>query len=411
MIRFGKGRDRASQGGGQGDGGSAVNGDLQNALCHTLGLLERAGREASANEEFRRTVRRLQGQAERASGEAELEAAALAVQELRWPAELAPDEKSPAEPFVDAAIPVARALGLAGLDDGLRRLRDATSRAEAAGDTIAAFRQEMERVAHGVVFLRQTADVLRLGVSELVDILGELAADEPAAQLRLQKVRQRIERAADLRELEQLRETLVREASALVEEAQARGVRAEEARTLMRVHESHAKVLELALKDATTMASTDALTGLGNRRAVERFVKRQKLSREAVGVVALDIDHFKQVNDTHGHAAGDTVLRHVAETLRQELRGNDHAYRTGGEEFLVVLASTALEGAAATAERLREQVERQLLRVEGETLRVTVSAGVALWASGTSFQRSSQAADTALYEAKRGGRNRVVTAR
>ncbi|MEO0321522.1 MAG: GGDEF domain-containing protein [Myxococcota bacterium] len=410
MIRFGKGRDRPSSRGGD-DGGSAVNGDLQNALCHALELLERAGRASGASDEFRREVRRAQGQAERAQGEVELETAALAVQELRWPVEIGTDEEpSQAEPFVDAAIPVARALGLAGMDDGLRRLRDATARAEEAGDTITVFRQEMERVAHGVVFLRQTADVLRLGVSELVDILGELAADEPAAQLRLQKVRQRIEKAADLRELEQLRETLVREASALVEEAQARGVRAEEARTLMRVHESHAKVLELALKDATTMASTDALTGLGNRRAVDRFVKRHKLSHDAVGVVALDIDHFKQVNDTHGHDAGDMVLRHVAETLRQELRGNDHAYRVGGEEFLVVLSGTDREGAAATAERLREQVERQLLRIEGATLKVTVSAGVALWGGGTSFQRASKAADVALYEAKRGGRNRVVTA-
>ncbi|MEM1418934.1 MAG: GGDEF domain-containing protein, partial [Myxococcota bacterium] len=405
-------RDRASKGG-DGGGGGAAQGDLQNAVCHLLGLLDRAARDGGLDEGLRREIRRVQGQTERASGDAELEAAALAAQELRWPASLATKgtATAAAEPFVDAAIPVARALGLEGMDDGLRRLRDATAKAEEAGDTITVFRQEMERVAHGVVFLRQTADVLRLGVSELVDILGELAADEPAAQLRLQKVRQRIERAADLRELEQLREALVQEASALVEEAQQRGERAEEARTLMRVHESHAKVLELALKDATAMASTDALTGLGNRRAVDRFVKRQRSSREEVGLVAVDIDHFKKVNDTHGHDAGDVVLRHVAETLRAELRGNDHAYRTGGEEFLVLLPGTDLEGTQRTAERLREQVERQLLRVEGQTLRVTLSGGAAMWRAGTGFKHATKAADAALYEAKRMGRNRIVTAR
>lgn len=118
----------------------------------------------------------------------------------------------------------------------------------------------------------------------------------------------------------------------------------------------------------------------------------------------VDIDHFKQLNDTHGHQVGDEVLRVVARTLDEHLRAGDLAARYGGEEFCVVMPGASLEDAVAAAERLRVAITR--MPVEP---RVTASFGVALGpAHGTTPDAITAAADRALYDAKRGGRNRVA---
>jgi diguanylate cyclase (GGDEF)-like protein len=125
----------------------------------------------------------------------------------------------------------------------------------------------------------------------------------------------------------------------------------------------------------------------------------------------LDIDHLKTINDTLGHYRGDAVIRQVAETLRHCLRAEDSAFRYGGEEFLVLLPNTTLDGAIALAESIRDRVEMLHERQEeGVQTPCTVSLGVASRASGSDEDRDSlcQRADRALYEAKRRGRNRVV---
>jgi diguanylate cyclase (GGDEF)-like protein len=155
----------------------------------------------------------------------------------------------------------------------------------------------------------------------------------------------------------------------------------------------------------------DGLTGMLNRRSlgarVRELSEQARLTGEPVGVVVCDIDHFKTVNDEHGHTVGDAVLVDVAYTLRKELRAFDLAYRLGGEEFLVLLPGADLEQSIAVAERLRSAVER----IPSGGLSVTLSFG-AVSSGGGAFDYAQlfAAADAALYDAKRSGRNRVGVA-
>jgi len=179
-----------------------------------------------------------------------------------------------------------------------------------------------------------------------------------------------------------------------------------------------AQVIETARADNARLeqlATTDPLTALLNRRALtERLTTEMERALRYDGTVALlliDLDHFKRVNDTHGHLVGDAVLRGVAELLVQAVRTSDMVGRYGGEEFLVVLPETDDEGAASFAERVREQVAAHEFRAwdDGRALRMTASIGVATFPAARIenvvdlFAR----ADAALYRAKADGRDRV----
>jgi diguanylate cyclase (GGDEF)-like protein len=162
------------------------------------------------------------------------------------------------------------------------------------------------------------------------------------------------------------------------------------------------------------LATTDFLTGLPNRREfMGRLADEEgRLQREIsdrAAVLLLDIDHFKRINDEHGHAAGDTVLRQLAELMRDGQRKIDMLGRIGGEEFAILLPGTELDAAAVFAERLRVRVaETPMLLADGTALRVTVSIGLAVMDGGhPDGDAALIRADQALYCAKRGGRNRV----
>jgi diguanylate cyclase (GGDEF)-like protein len=159
-------------------------------------------------------------------------------------------------------------------------------------------------------------------------------------------------------------------------------------------------------------ADQDYLTGLANRRrfrkALGQEVERWRRYRMPCALLLLDIDHMKRVNDTHGHPAGDRVIRFIADVLAELSRDNDTAARLGGEEFALLLAGSDAEKAYAAAERVRLAVaERPLPEVGG----VTVSLGVAACPSNALTERELfSASDAALYQAKRSGRNRTVLA-
>jgi diguanylate cyclase (GGDEF)-like protein len=154
-------------------------------------------------------------------------------------------------------------------------------------------------------------------------------------------------------------------------------------------------------------STLDQLTGLLNRRGLEpRFAEvaeQAALIQHPVSVVVADIDHFKRINDAHGHPVGDAVLRDVAEAMRRNLRSFELLYRVGGEEFLLLLPGADAEDAAGVAETLRVAIEE--LHPEG--LPVACSFGVATADDDVAFGPLLEAADAALYDAKRFGRNRV----
>ena len=160
----------------------------------------------------------------------------------------------------------------------------------------------------------------------------------------------------------------------------------------------------------------DPLTGLYNRRYLEEMLERE--TRRAVraehglGVLMLDLDHFKKFNDTYGHDAGDTVLRETASFLLKSVRAEDIVCRFGGEEFIVILPVADLKVTQARAERIRSRLRELQVLHQGQPLgMVTVSVGVAeLPEHGTSPKALIEAADAALYHAKREGRDRVALA-
>jgi len=160
---------------------------------------------------------------------------------------------------------------------------------------------------------------------------------------------------------------------------------------------------------------TDPLTGLGNRkyfdRAVIETVKQAKQSGEPLSLLMFDIDHFKSFNDNYGHLTGDQVLRLVAMSLRQTIKGKDIIARYGGEEFAVVLPNTALRQALSVADNIRRAVMSKELKKKstGEILgRVTISVGVSMLQPDDTTDSLIERADACLYAAKRSGRNRVI---
>ncbi len=173
------------------------------------------------------------------------------------------------------------------------------------------------------------------------------------------------------------------------------------------------KLLEQRLHDT---AATDFLTGLPNRRhLVERMEQElARIQREpgaTVAVLMFDLDHFKAINDVHGHATGDEVLKHSAALLRQELRRVDSIGRIGGEEFAIILAGANMMEAGIFAERVRARLASTPMLLNGLRIDVTVSVGVAAMQPGdTCVAASLSRADTALYEAKQSGRDRVQMA-
>ncbi|MFW5660853.1 MAG: diguanylate cyclase, partial [Oceanicaulis sp.] len=191
------------------------------------------------------------------------------------------------------------------------------------------------------------------------------------------------------------------------------GELAARARTLVR-RKSYADSLRDRLEESLEMAVTDPLTGLFNRRYVLSRLRQGldalERSGEPVSVALIDIDHFKRINDTFGHQAGDRVLKGFSERLGRELRAVDIAGRYGGEEFLVIFAGAPLCAAMEAAERARAAMARDpfLMASSGESMAVTLSAGVAEAAPGDDVEDVLARADAALYEAKASGRNQVI---
>jgi two-component system, cell cycle response regulator len=161
-------------------------------------------------------------------------------------------------------------------------------------------------------------------------------------------------------------------------------------------------------------ALTDGLTGMQNRRyfddALKAYLEEFRRINKPIGLIVLDLDHFKMVNDTHGHDVGDEVLREVASCLKNFTRYHDIAARLGGEEFAVVAPNMDVDGLMKFAERIRRAVSELIIVSGNVRLKVTTSVGLAVWDGDEDADAFYRRADRMLYQAKRQGRNRVCAA-
>lgn len=172
---------------------------------------------------------------------------------------------------------------------------------------------------------------------------------------------------------------------------------------------------ELRLRNAELdrLSRTDPLTGLYNRRHLDEQLERlhndSVRHQDTLCVLLLDLDHFKQINDTFGHPSGDQVLRLFADRLRRELRAGDVAGRWGGEEFLIILPRTDHQDGCVLAERVRSATSSELMVADGHQIDVTISGGLAV-GPADSITTVIELADSCLYQAKAAGRNRITSA-
>jgi diguanylate cyclase len=178
--------------------------------------------------------------------------------------------------------------------------------------------------------------------------------------------------------------------------------------------EHSAQMMETSLRQEHQLASTDPLTGLANRAVFQQRIAltcaEVARGNKSACLLVLDIDHFKQINDRFGHAAGDRALRIVAEHLTARLRAGDLLARYGGEEFVVVLPGTPVQAGLGVAQELRTCIEGISFRGQQQPVRITLSCGVTALRADDTPERAFERADRALYRAKHNGRNRCELA-
>jgi diguanylate cyclase len=284
-------------------------------------------------------------------------------------------------------------------------LRDLRSAAVLLADT----RQRQQQVKDE---RRAARDALKQLIQDMLLEVGELGEHTGRFQQATAAHAEAIARADSLESLASLVKELLQDAHT-VQVAVARSqekLQADRTQAL----ELEARVLELEgeLRRLSEEVSTDLLTQVANRRGLMQAFEAEsaRAAREPAQLLAvglIDIDNFKKLNDTLGHAAGDVALKNLAAAVKERLRPVDHLARFGGEEFVVLLPGTRVEEAQQALTRLQRSLTEALFLHEGREVFVTFSAGVTAWRSGEALQPALERADEALYEAKRTGKNRT----
>jgi len=258
--------------------------------------------------------------------------------------------------------------------------------------------------------IKTISDRIQQAISELVGTLSSVQNMTTEYGDSLVDVAAKIKSATTLEDLGNVVSVIVEDTKAMVQKNQS---------LEFQLTTSSTQVAELKknLDNVKKEALTDGLTGLSNRKAFDKqirdWVEDAGVAGSDLCLLMLDIDHFKQFNDAYGHQTGDQVLRLVARTLTDGIKGRDFAARFGGEEFALLFPDTPLSAAVRVADSLRHAVEGKEVvnRNSNKSLgRITLSGGVAHYTKGESITAFIERADTALYEAKKNGRNTIKSA-
>jgi len=246
-------------------------------------------------------------------------------------------------------------------------------------------------------------------IEQVMAMIGAAAGTASSYTENLAHVTQKLGVAADEPAVRAIVESLVQATKAMEQNNQALEAR-------LSASKKEITQLQQNLETVRNESLTDPLTSLSNRKffddALAKAIAESRARNEQLSLMMTDIDHFKRFNDSYGHLTGDQVLRLVATSVRQNVKGQDIAARYGGEEFAIVLPNTVLRSAITVADHIRRAVMTKELmkRSTGEHLgRVTISVGVAMLRQNDTAQTLIERADTCLYAAKRVGRNRVIS--
>lgn len=255
----------------------------------------------------------------------------------------------------------------------------------------------------------ETTERIQGAVSEVLDYIESAGRDTSGYGEQVARLSGGLDEAAAAEGLKSVVQSILRETENIV--AKTRTVAS-------RLSASSSEIAELRrhLEVATREARTDPLTGIGNRKFLtlrlrEEFDKANR-SGEELCLLLLDVDHFKKFNDTYGHDVGDHVLKVVARTIKNDIKGRDICARYGGEEFCIALPETELKNAVKVAEKIRTKLGKKILAAKGTGKNygsVTVSIGISVYRENEPPAELFRRADAALYRAKDSGRNRVVT--
>ncbi|CAH1387777.1 GGDEF domain-containing protein [Candidatus Nitrotoga sp. M5] len=251
-------------------------------------------------------------------------------------------------------------------------------------------------------------------MTTFIDRLSEIADKTGEYHTKMEGYSLKVGQADNISELSRILDEIMQDTRNI----QASSMRSHEelisTRQQANIAEERVKRLEQELEHVSELVREDQLTGALNRRGLDdvldREIKRAERQQTPISIALLDIDNFKQLNDSFGHQAGDKALIHLTQVVKNALRPTDEVARYGGEEFLIILIDTSLEKAMATITRLQRELTKNFFLHNNERQLITFSAGVALHASGDDPESTIGRADGAMYKAKRAGKNRVFVA-
>ncbi|MFN8753334.1 MAG: GGDEF domain-containing protein [Betaproteobacteria bacterium] len=298
--------------------------------------------------------------------------------------------------------------------DAVRSLLQGSVDARTIRDVERGFKEvlfKQSRIKASVVDAKNTLKSL---LATFVERLGEAAANTGEYYSKIRSFADRIQSTDNIDSLRGLLDEITADTRSMQLDMLRSRDELVEARQQAEAAERRLHSLEAELARVSEQVLEDQLTATLNRRgmaqALSREMARVRRSGKPLSLIVLDLDNFKKLNDTLGHAAGDAALIHVADVMKQTVRLTDSIARFGGEEFLIILPEATLGEGKALAERLQQQLASKQLTYGQGRLIVTFSAGVAQFVDGEDANALVQRADTAMYQAKLQGKNRVVAA-